>query len=381
MCRKLTWWNLRRGAKLRGPKTYHRDGNFAPRKAKALVPPWDEVTNWLRRKTKTETICDGDACTRSTGAKCRGGTTNHDGHAPTTLRVAGASAVCAVHCSFFFFCAHLNTLETQTMQDVNETLNAIQKLIQLTPELTPQPRRRTCSPQSRRQLQGPSRRHPNPPFKPNSDSATARAAAHERIDAHRHRHACSALLQPTDSENFVFQQTTGLPLHLPARPNDICCGGQLAQDRSLPCAVSPPGVPLHPCLPLPRVLSHQHGGLRQGLCRWPIASSEQRQTVNHDLQSSAIVGVWHDEVHVSDEHVDSDSAACLTTDAGCRALNRETSPPQSPSLSTSCTVVATGIKWTATPATALRKGQRLAKSTEQDRAEQVRLQPCQMRRW
>ena len=103
VCRKLTWWNLRRGAKLRGPKTYHRDGNFAPRKAKALVPPWDEVTNWLRRKTKTETICDGDACTRSTGAKCRGGTTNHDGHAPTTLRVAGASAVCAVHCSFFFF--------------------------------------------------------------------------------------------------------------------------------------------------------------------------------------------------------------------------------------------------------------------------------------
>ena len=41
--------------------------------------------------------------------------------------------------------------------------------------------------------------------------------------------------------------------------------------------------------------------------------------VNHDLQSSAIIRVWHDEVHVSDEHVDSDSAACLTTDAGCRA--------------------------------------------------------------
>ena len=120
-----------------------------------------KITSWPRRRTKTETICDGDACTRSTGATCRGGTTNHenDGHAPTTLRVAGASAVCAVPC--FFFCAHLNTLETQTMQDVNETLNAIQKLIQLTPELTPQRRRRSCSPQSRRQLQGPSRRHPD----------------------------------------------------------------------------------------------------------------------------------------------------------------------------------------------------------------------------
>ena len=35
-------------------------------------------------KDKTETICDGDACTRRTGVTCRSGTTNHesDGHAP-----------------------------------------------------------------------------------------------------------------------------------------------------------------------------------------------------------------------------------------------------------------------------------------------------------
>ena len=49
---KLPWWNLRRGAKLRGPKTHRRDGNHATRKAKALVPPQDEVTSWLRRRTK-----------------------------------------------------------------------------------------------------------------------------------------------------------------------------------------------------------------------------------------------------------------------------------------------------------------------------------------
>ena len=52
VCTKLPWSNLRRGAALGGPKTHHRDGNHATRKAKALVPPWDEVTSQLRRKTK-----------------------------------------------------------------------------------------------------------------------------------------------------------------------------------------------------------------------------------------------------------------------------------------------------------------------------------------
>ena len=52
VCRKLSWWNPRRGAKLRRPKTYHQDGNHATRKAKALVPPQDEVTSLLRQKTK-----------------------------------------------------------------------------------------------------------------------------------------------------------------------------------------------------------------------------------------------------------------------------------------------------------------------------------------
>ena len=75
---------LRRGAKLRGPKTYHRDENHATRKAKALVPPWDEVTSLLRRKTRQKPYRDGDTCTRRTGVTCRNGTTNHenDGHAP-----------------------------------------------------------------------------------------------------------------------------------------------------------------------------------------------------------------------------------------------------------------------------------------------------------
>ena len=60
--RKLPWWNLRRGAELGGPKTYHRDGNHATRKSKALVPPLDEVTSWSRRKTKQLCVHAQDWC-------------------------------------------------------------------------------------------------------------------------------------------------------------------------------------------------------------------------------------------------------------------------------------------------------------------------------
>ena len=133
---------------------------------------------------------------------------------------------------------------------------------------------------------------PGPPFKPNNDSATARAAAHERIDAQRHTLVQPSfatkgllpgpLLQPTDSRNFVFQQTTGLPLHLPARTNDICCEGQLALDWCFLCEFhSIPVCRFHASCPIGM------GGSNKGCVDGQLASSEQRQTVSHDLQSSA----------------------------------------------------------------------------------------------
>ena len=54
-------------------------------------------------------------------------------------------------------------------------------------------------------------------------------------------------------------------------------------------------------------------------------SNEQRQAVNHYLQSSAIIGGWREVVSL---HVDFHPAACFTKHAGCRALDRETSPPR-----------------------------------------------------
>ena len=101
MCRKLSWWNLRRGAKLRGPKTYRQDGNHGTRKAKALGPPQDEVTSWLRRKTKQKPY----ACTRRTGVTCRNGTT----------RWSLCCVCCALLCSL---CAVLSCPPQCTMSSV-----------------------------------------------------------------------------------------------------------------------------------------------------------------------------------------------------------------------------------------------------------------------
>ena len=98
---------------------------------------------------------------------------------------------------------------------------------------------------------------------------SARSAAHERIDANAiatlvpssatkgllHQLCCNQLTRETSRFN---QQTTGLPLHLPARPNDICCEGQTARDRWLLCVASLPQN--HP------VSSHAICWL----CRWPI---------------------------------------------------------------------------------------------------------------
>ena len=93
MCRKLSWWNLRRGAKLRGPKTYHQDWNHATSKAKAA-----------ETKDKTETMCGGDAFTRRTGVmrapeRPTTRTTATPHHPPFRLCLC---CVCVMPCSVVF---------------------------------------------------------------------------------------------------------------------------------------------------------------------------------------------------------------------------------------------------------------------------------------
>ena len=68
-------------------------------------------------KDKTETLCDGDACTRRTGVTCRSGTTNHenDGHAPppSMSPVPPLCVLCpALSCSL---CALFSSPQQRTM--------------------------------------------------------------------------------------------------------------------------------------------------------------------------------------------------------------------------------------------------------------------------
>ena len=74
------------------------------------------------------------------------------------------------------------------------------------------------------------------------------------------------------------------------------------------------------------------------------------QALNHDLQSSAIINVSLTNTLTS------------TLPPASRQMLSTANPP----MRTSCTVVATLIKWTATPAAALCKGQKLANSTARD---------------
>ena len=64
MYRKLTRRNLRRGAKLRGLKTFHRDGDHATKKSKGTGAAVGSSHKQTETKIKTGTICDGDACPR-----------------------------------------------------------------------------------------------------------------------------------------------------------------------------------------------------------------------------------------------------------------------------------------------------------------------------
>ena len=115
---KLPWWILRRGAKLRGPKKHHRDGNHPTREAKALVSPQDEVTSSLRQK-QTETyawrcVHAQDWC----NVPKRNDQPRERRPRPTTLRVAGASAVCAVPCSVVFAVRCASSPQQRTLSSV-----------------------------------------------------------------------------------------------------------------------------------------------------------------------------------------------------------------------------------------------------------------------
>ena len=123
-----------------------------------------------------------------------------------------------------------------------------------------------------------------------------------------------------------------------------------------------PGCPVTPDC-------RHHGGV-DGQLRPP----EQGEAINHHFQPAVVEMTERKEVHVLDSDVGRDPSPCLPADANCCALQRKSSAAQHPCQRTRCTVVATRVKWTATPAGERRQGQSLPKTSEEKHPELLRLE-------
>ena len=102
-----------------------------------------------------------------------------------------------------------------------------------------------------------------------------------------------------------------------------------------------------------------------------LCSAKEREPVDDHFQSS---GVFHVRFHrgkVDDHHVGGYSATCFSADSRCSVLNRPSSSSQDPRPCASCSVMATGVEWKATPAVTHGQGKRKVQATEQNDTEQL----------
>ena len=111
-----------------------------------------------------------------------------------------------------------------------------------------------------------------------------------------------------------------------------------------------------------------------------LASTEEWETTNNDLQSEGIACKRNSHVKVSDHDIGAQSASCFAIDARHNALHGESALTQNPSPCASCSVVAKDLKETATTAAARRQRKRLTKTQQEDNAEKMRLDACQQTR-
>ena len=100
-----------------------------------------------------------------------------------------------------------------------------------------------------------------------------------------------------------------------------------------------------------------------------IGGAVEWESVRHHFKSPSVPGELH---HVQIAH---------PADAGCHTFESVTTPPQDPSPSTGCTVVATRIKWEATPTTVQSPRERKVKTTQKEDAEHVWLHLCDSACW
>ena len=80
-----------------------------------------------------------------------------------------------------------------------------------------------------------------------------------------------------------------------------------------------------------------------------LCSSKQGKAIRHNFETSSIRALPMFQIKITDHDVGRDSAPCLSANPRQHALQSKPSPPQNSSPRARNTVVATRIKWTATP--------------------------------
>ena len=112
-----------------------------------------------------------------------------------------------------------------------------------------------------------------------------------------------------------------------------------------------------------------------------LGTSMQWKRVSNDFQPPPVQPVGLCKVHVANKHVQTNTCSAFPANPCCRRLQRPTSTPEHPCCCASCTVVAKGVEWTATPAAANREGKGQSKSSKEQHTERRRVNPRQPTRW
>ena len=175
---------------------------------------------------------------------------------------------------------------------------------------------------------------------------------------HFKRQACSARRRVSGSSDLARALPTGSgtlwsppsvdhPPRLPEPPAWLGCGDQpILGTHWIFCAWPPSGRHHH-------ALQHRVAADRLR-ARHRLASCLLQ--VGLLFKSSRILD-RQIQVHVPHQHVGADSSSCLPAYPGSHSLQSEATPAQHSRPRTSCTMMATEVKWTATSVVAHRQGE------------------------
>ena len=87
-----------------------------------------------------------------------------------------------------------------------------------------------------------------------------------------------------------------------------------------------------------------------------LGATVERETVRHNPKTPAIQPVVLCQIHVAHEQIRPNSGSSFSADPCRNGLQRPAPAPQHARCCASCTVVAKGVEWTATPAVATDRG-------------------------